>query len=231
VLGAQTHHTRNAREVCSRFVSDRDIGRALAATTALVALLGVGSELGHYVFGAPILLVDLLSLSVEGNVPTWYATCLLFACGEALLRVAHATSAARAPFARHWWALGLVFLFMSLDEAIEIHEHLAYVVEGRGVFYFSWVIPAFVVVVALGLAYLRFLSHLASEPRRRFLIAGALYVTGALLFELPLGLWTERHGDDNLGYALIDAAEETLELVGATYFLLALRAYRPPTSS
>jgi hypothetical protein len=207
-------------------VADRDLGRALAVTTSLVALLGVVAELGHYLLDAPTLLVELFSLSVEGNVPTWYATCLLFACGEALFGIARTRAHMGAPFARHWWALGGVFLFMSLDEAIEIHEHLAYVVEGRGLFYFSWIIPATAVLIVLGGAYLRFLLHLASETRRRFIIAGVIYISGALLCELPLGLWTERHGDDNLGYALIDAVEETLELGGAAYFLIALRAYR-----
>ncbi len=47
--------------------------------------------------------------------------------------------------------------------------------------------------------------------------------------ELPLGLWTDVHGDDNVGYALLDWTEETLELVGATLFVLALdRHLRDP---
>ena len=56
----------------------------------------------------------------------------------------------------------------------------------------------------------------------RFVIAGAIYVTGAVLLELPLGAWTEQYGADNLGYALIDWCEETLELVGLTLFAATL---------
>ena len=67
---------------------------------------------------------------------------------------------------------------MSLDEAIEIHEHLGGLVEGRGLLFFSWVIPAFVVVGALGLAFSRFLARLEPIDRRRFVLAGALYVGG-----------------------------------------------------
>ena len=95
---------------------------------------------------------------------------------------------------------------------------------GRGVLFFSWVIPASVVVGALGLAFARFLGRLDAIDRRRFVIAGALYVGGALAMELPLGWWTEREGDDNLVYGMLDWVEETLELAGATFFLVALRA-------
>jgi hypothetical protein len=44
--------------------------------------------------------------------------------------------------------------------------------------------------------------------------------------ELPLGWWTERFGDDGLGYALIDWVEETLEMTGAAAALLVLLRHR-----
>ena len=43
--------------------------------------------------------------------------------------------------------------------------------------------------------------------------------------ELPLGYWTERAGANNLTYALIDFVEESLELCGASLFVLAVRDY------
>ncbi|HYX90280.1 MAG TPA: hypothetical protein VE782_01860, partial [Myxococcaceae bacterium] len=58
--------------------------------------------------------------------------------------------------------------------------------------------------------------------RWQFILAGALYVGGALVMELPLGWWYERAGDANLVYAAIDHLEETLEMIGASLFLSAL---------
>ena len=72
------------------------------------------------------------------------------------------------------------------------------------------------------LGFLRRLHHLSPRTARRFVLAGALYVGGAVLFELPLGWWTARHGDDGLGYYLIVWCEETLELAGLTLFAGAL---------
>jgi hypothetical protein len=56
-------------------------------------------------------------------------------------------------------------------------------------------------------------------------LAGALYVGGALGVELLLGLWTDRHGELNFVWAVIDMAEEGLEIVGSSLFLYALLEY------
>ena len=196
--------------------------RALLVATPLVSLLGLLAEIGEYHLGAPERAVELFSLSYEQNVPTWYATQLLFACSLALAAIARTTETRRA----HWASLALLFAYMSLDEAIELHEHLAYVYEGEGVLHFGWVVPGAALVLAIGLAFARFLLSLPAPTRTRFVIAGALYVGGALAMELPLGAWVDAHGDDNLGYGVLDWIEETLELVGASVFLVALLRHR-----
>lgn len=204
----------------------RALRRALLSCTAVVSLLGLGVELLHHL--RPALrtpLIPVFSLSMEGNLPTWYAALLLSSCGLLLLCIAAGAAQAREPSARRWTTLGVVFLYLSLDEAAELHEHLGDVVQLHGVLYFSWVVPAGALVLLLGLWYLPFLRHLPRDTRWRFVLAGALYVGGALGLELPLGYWAERAGRDNLVYSLLDWLEETLELLGATLFLLSLLRY------
>jgi hypothetical protein len=201
--------------------------RVLLIGLLVVAGLGLAAELWYASArsdrsGA---FAELFSLSYEGNVPTWYATCLLFSCGLALVEIATQVSRSGARFRGHWWFLAITFFYMSLDELVGIHENLADLVPAGGVLYFNWVIPAGVAVALFGLAYLPFLLHLPGDLRRRFVIAGIIYVSGALLMELPLGYWTERAGSDNLTYALIDLVEECLEIIGASLFLLALREH------
>lgn len=60
--------------------------------------------------------------------------------------------------------------------------------------------------------------------RFRFIRAGAIFVGGAMGVELVLGYWTDLHGSSNLGYAVIDWVEETMEMTGAGLFLSALVA-------
>ena len=207
-------------------LQQRRLRRALFGAAAGTSLLGLVAEVTHHLSTrVPSSLLQFFSLSAEGNFPTWYAALLLAGCGIVLLAIAAGARQSGAAFQRHWTCLGAVFLYMSLDEAVELHEHLGEIVELHGVLYFSWVIPAGVIVLFIGAAYLRFLKHLPAPTRWRFVFAGVLYVGGALVLELPLGWWAERAGRDNLVYALLDWVEETLELVGATLFLLSLLRY------
>lgn len=182
------------------------------AVEVLKPILGLGSRSG---------VVPLFSLSYEQNVPTWYTSALLFACALTLAVIA--VGARRAGgFVKHWWGLSAAFLYISLDEVVEIHEGASAWLDWGGVFYFSWVVPAAVVVAVFAAAYRRFLAHLPRDTRNRFLLSGGIYVTGALVMELPLGYWAERAGSDNLVYGLIDFVEESMEMLGVNLFLLAL---------
>ncbi|MCY1032278.1 hypothetical protein OV207_12480 [Corallococcus sp. BB11-1] len=198
--------------------------RGLLATAGALTALGLGAEVADFASGrqVPGALVAFLSLSHEGNLPTWYASGLLLTCALALAGIARAAGLGGDPARRHWWALMGAFAYLSMDESVGLHEHLGGLFSWGGVLFFTWVVPAAVIVLLVGLAFLPFLARLPSRRRKQFILAGVLYVGGALGVELPLGWWTEQHGNDNLVYALIDHVEEALELVGASLFLAAL---------
>lgn len=202
--------------------------RGLLLLTGAVAAAGLCVELAAAAWDpagrsawAPAL-VPLLSLSYEANLPTWYVVCLHAAC--ALLLGLHAVQVwqRRAPHRARWTVLAGLFAYISADELIQIHEAASGWLDTGGVLYFGWVVPAAAVVAVLGLWYLPLVRSLPARTRRRVITAGAVFVAGALLMELPLGHWTWREGSDNLVYALLDWVEETLELTGVTLFLLAL---------
>jgi hypothetical protein len=192
--------------------------RALVGASALVCLLGLGAELLHHALGEGGAALFLWSLSYEGNLPSWYASVLPLLCAGLLAAVAAGEAVDRG----RWRMLAVGFVYISIDEAVGLHELLGELFDTEGVLHFGWVIPAAAVVLGVGLAFLGFLRRLDRPTARRFVLAGALYVTGAVLFELPLGWWTERHGSDTLGYALIDWCEETLEFTGLTLFAATL---------
>ena len=196
----------------------------LIAATVTVATLGVAVEVAARIWPAlPDTVVAALSLSYEGNVPTWFAAVLLFACAQELAAIARRASDTGDRWRLHWWVLAIGFVLISLDEVVGMHELLSLPFDYSGVLYFGWVIPAAVLVAVLAIAYARFLIALPAPLRNRFVLAGALYVGGAVGMELPLGAVTDAQGDDSLAYALIDAVEETLELVGAGILLSAVR--------
>ncbi len=203
-------------------LSRRRLHFALGLASGLVIVLGILAELAVHLLPEAAIRRDLLtlfSLSYEGNLPTWYSSTLLALCGGLLALCAVSTEDDRW----RWTLLSAGFFYISFDESVGIHEAVDALFESSsGVLYFGWVMPAGVLVALLGLVYLPFLRRLPSASRRRFVVAGAIYLCGALLLELPLGLWTEYAGPENLVYALIDLVEESLEIIGVSLFMVAL---------
>ncbi|HVK84612.1 MAG TPA: hypothetical protein VM513_10925 [Kofleriaceae bacterium] len=208
-------------------VTEPTLRRPLLVATAIVSLLGLVVEM--WAWRAPDsawveALWPRLSLSAEANVPTWFASSLLLCCALAAGSIAAAMPGG-VRWRGHWWGIAIALGWVSLDEVAELHEHLGGHFATSGVLYFDWVIWAAVIVAVLAVLYLPFLRALASPARERLVVAAVVYVSGALIMELPLGWYVERAGTDSLGYALIDWVEETLELVGASLALAALVAH------
>jgi hypothetical protein len=197
----------------------RKLALALAVSSGLVCNAGLAVELAAYSgwLEPRGWLRSALSLSYEGNLPTWYSSGLLWTAALGLFLCGHRAERERV----RWWVLAALFMLMSLDEAISLHEELGGY-EFHGVLYFSWVVPGALLVASFAVIYLGFWRRLPPPTRRGFAWAFVLYVGGALGMEFPLGAWYEAHGDRNLGYSLIDAVEESLEICGLSVFLVAI---------
>ena len=196
------------------------LARGLVLLGALVCGAGLVVELARY-FGSLDPESDLrsaLSLSYEGNLPTWYSSGLLW---TAALGLAACGRGEHGRVRAGWWGLAAIFMLLSLDESIELHEELGGA-ELHGVLYFSWVVPGALLTATFCAAYLRFWWRLPTTTRRGFAWAFAIYVGGALGMELPLGAWYERYGDEDPIYAALDFIEESLEIAGLSVFLVAI---------
>lgn len=202
--------------------------RALRLVTAAVAILGLAAEVLNALAPGDLTasLRSFLSLSYEANLPTWYSSALLLGCAVMLALISADTRRAAGRDALQWMILAAVFTYMSLDETAEIHEHFGSHAGGHGIFFFDWILVGGAIALAVGIAFLPFLFRLPPATRWRFVLAGVLYLGGAIVLEMPLGWWAERHGDEGLVYACIDWVEEAMELLGATLFLTSLVAYR-----
>src|SRR5690606_31957719 len=91
-----------------------------------------------------------------------------------------------------------------------------------GFLFFSWVVPASVLVLVIGLAYLRFWLALPPRSRSLFLLAACTYLGGALGLEMVEGAWAAAHGMGTPGFVLISTISETLEMMGAIVLVYAL---------
>lgn len=219
-------------------VSTRGVLLGLWGVAALLGLLsGVGRLLRWYAWApdtAGARLAQMFDVNLENNVPAYYSSVLLLSCAPLLLYICAHSRRAGDRRAWYWLGLALIFLGLSLDEAIELHGRLnAPVAEHLGtggLTSFGWTIPAIVIVVFLGAAYARFLLSL---PRRVGIIlaaSGALYVAGAVGLELVAGFLVSEHfqASANRTYALATLSEhlkEMLEMSGVSLFLYGLLRY------
>jgi hypothetical protein len=213
--------------------SRRAISRTLAVATAIILLLSVMGQLWLYLTPreSPWGIVGLFNVDFEMNVPTFYQVLVLLAAVLLPTIIAILKRQARAPFVVHWWLLALGFFVIANDEFYALHEKLSEPLrrwlglETMGVLHFAWVIPAFVLVIALALFYYPFLRHLDRSTRTRFFGAALIYLGGALGVELIGGRYAEVHGTWNLTYSLITTVEEGMEMAGAVLFVDALLRY------
>lgn len=207
-------------------IRKRRLRLVLFSIWTLLVLAGFSAEAWKYILHrGKNEWVYLLGLSYEQNLPTWYSSSLLLLCSVSLWLISTASNQETQRFKWHWRLLAVLFAYISLDETATLHEDLSAYFDFSGVLYFGWVIPASIFVFLLGIVYLPFLVKLPRRASRQFIVAGALYVGGALGVEFALGYWTDLHGSKNLGYGLIDLVEESLEILGLTVFLLALIDY------
>ena len=78
-----------------------------------------------------------------------------------------AVAAGEAVDRGRWRMLAVGFVYISIDEAVGLHELLGELFDTEGVLHFGWVIPAAAVVLGVGLAFLGFLRRLDRRPHGR----------------------------------------------------------------
>lgn len=175
------------------------------------------------------ILLTFFYLDNEKNIPTFFSTACLLVAAILLFYIYLHTAKAKRNFRYHWLALAFIFLLISMDEFMSVHElmiePLQAALDLSGFFYFAWVIPGLLFVGFLGLFLTRFLLHLKALYRKQFILAAGIFIGGALGLEMVGGRIAYSEGTENFLYAIVANLEETLEMAGTAYFIFALLLY------
>ncbi len=158
----------------------------------------------------------------EQTIPAWFSSCLMLMIAAACALVARDRRRDGGGYARRWMALVPIFLYLSADESVALHERVGtlikHVVHTSGIFTFAWVIPALAVLVVLAVVYFPFVRALPRGVRGLVALSGSLYVGGALGMEMVGGVIKTRYGAGDLYFTAV-TIEEFLEMVGLVTFL------------
>lgn len=212
-------------------VNKKKVIRAIVIIVVTLSLLSLLGQFYKYLImdGNDRYLVRFFNLDDEYNLPTLYAFLSLLLCGILILIIAVFNKKARKPFSLHWTMLSVIFFLIAIDEILVLHEQvsglLSTVFHTSGILYFLWVVPAGIFVILFLIFYARFIFGLPTKSRISFVLAGGIYVIGALGFEFIGGGLHTSIGDQNLTYGLVTNVEEIFEMVGIAIFIYALLDY------
>lgn len=161
----------------------------------------------------------------ENSVTTWF-TVVLIALNAFLLAL-NATAARQLQTGSPlpWLILAVIIAYLSMDEMLELHERVGVAV-AHGLKFsdkmaFPWVVTGLTFTAIVALSFIGFLRRLPRRTARLFILAGGVYVGGALGVEVIESLTVSKFGMGALFYIEV-MVEECMEMFGQALFAYAL---------
>ncbi len=222
------------------FVSPKKFSQILLVVVGVLILASIAGSFwslvpvdSHFFVKMRKRFIYLFDPNGEANIIAWYSSSTLLLCSFMLGIIALVKKVNHDSFTLHWGILSFIFLYLSADEAAMLHEiadkPLRELLDLGGFFYYSWIIPAGIAILIFGLAYLKFLFHLPSKTKWLFIIAGGIFVGGAIGMESFSGLYDDMYRQGKIasdGFVIIfETIEESMEMLGIVLFIRALLDY------
>jgi len=209
-------------------------GVQIAIVTVVVAL-AVTADILEYInsFGNILWLLRLFDPSSEQSIPTYVSVVNLLLASILILIVYAFERANKSQDAGYWLFLSILFFCLSIDESVSLHEKLSdfhsILVDKEYVAPIlnshQWLLYGLFFVLVVGIVLYPFLRRLPLDTLRNFLVAGSVFVTGAM-------------GLEYVGYLMLDSGmvdskrapvflvkrlfEEGFEMYGVAIFNCAL---------
>jgi hypothetical protein len=203
------------------------LGSIVIGVAAAHALVHLVSYLFGISSGQMLGLKRFFDMGTEANLPTYVSALNLLLAGGLLALIARYESRRQRKQNWHWWGLAIGFVLMSFDEAAMIHELVGatltrYFGRGQGIMYYTWYKLYIPIVLLIGLLYVPFLLRLPLRYSLRLLLAGVVFLSGAIGFEI-LESYLASHG--LRGISVSRLFEETGEMLGVVLAIHALLLY------
>jgi hypothetical protein len=178
-------------------------------------------------------LIPFFNVDDELNLPTFFSGLMLLFTTFLLSIIIILKRNEKNRF--YWAILAAGFFYMTFDEIFMFHERFINPITQyflgdhlSGIFQFSWlmwVIPFGVLVLVLFFVFIQFLREIQPRIRAFFLIAGFIYVGGAIGIELIEGYVSATDSENKLLNNLVSTVQEGLEMYSVIIFIISLLYY------
>ncbi len=144
-------------KVMEIILAPKKVTKFLALIVIFLTLAHIGGQFSTYYLGYDNIfgLIPMFNLNSEENIPALFSTLLLLFSSILLALIAFAVKKSSAPHFYYWLGLSLIFLFLSMDESLSIHEGstrpLRKALDTSGPLFYAWVIPYSIALLALTL--------------------------------------------------------------------------------
>lgn len=209
--------------------------RAALALAGVATVLTLVSFVGYLLEPSLGEFVKLIGVGSDTSVPAWYSSVALLLCSMLLAVIAAARRRDGGRFGLRWAGLSLIFLYLSADEMLRLHERASDKVvqpvfgyldmEASGLLNYPWIALYGPLVLVFALVYFGFWLALPPRTRVLFLAAGALFVGGGIGVEALNALYDDLYGHESLVAEAMTHLEELSEMLGVVVFVYALLSY------
>lgn len=166
----------------------------------------------------------------ENNFPSLFSSFLLFFSSCVLLFI-YKTIETTNIHRFKWLVLSFTFLFLALDEALEIHERVEVITRKvfttnlNGLLLWTCVVPYILFFVVVAFYSFRFVMHLPKYIRNIVVSAGFIYVFAAAGIEALEGYLKIVTLGNSIIVFITTTAQELLEMCGIIFFIFGLLKY------
>lgn len=229
----------NQRHTSQRSQVVRISGRGVSATLYLATLLLLIAHIiftlnelhGFDFFGSTQLYV-IFDVTGEVTVPTWFSSSLLLLAAVIAGFIAHLLRQRETKDVFYWVCMATILLALSIEESADVHGAVSYrmsdSMDAVGPLTYPWVIPGAILAIVVGIVFIPFVLRLATWFRNRLIIAGCLYLGGALVLEVVGAIYDSNFGDETVLYTFLVTVEEGLEMGAIVFLIGALIMYLEP---
>ncbi|GAB3533911.1 hypothetical protein GCM10027443_20160 [Pontibacter brevis] len=205
--------------------------RFLGAVILLCVFMAFVRGLYIYLTGnnAEDSLLTKFNMDLEQTLPTYVSAINLFIASAFLALIAKSKWGMEDRYRKHWGALALGFLLLSVDESISLHEvvvanFMMQLSAISGPNHFGAGVLILLCAALSSMLFLKFILHLPARTKVRMISSGVVFVLGAAGME-AIGGYFVSDGYEKVAYNISVIIEESLEMAGILLFIRSLLYY------